>query len=224
MNGRQTSLPFGAGWGGRRAGAGRKPKLARAGVPHIARPPHARRNPLHVTVRVREGLPNLRGQSLFQCIQRQIGAAKARLIRIVHFSVQSNHLHLIVEAGDRRSLARGMKGFGVRVARHVNALLSTRGTVWADRYHARALETPREVRNALVYVLFNRRKHGGSANADPCSSVAFFSGWQESALAKAFAHARVQPRSRGSAEGWPVARPETWLLTIGWKRPSIVAS
>jgi hypothetical protein len=126
--------------------------------------------------------------------------------------VQSNHIHLLVEADDRRCLGQGMKGFAVRVARHLNGLLGSRGSVFADRYHARALKTPRDVRNVLIYVLFNRKKHGaggGAAGADPCSSAQFFDGWSDRApLAKA----------RGSPEDWPVVRCETWLLRSGWKR------
>ena len=177
---------------------------------HIRRPPHSRHQPLHVTVRIRAGLPTLREQSLFDCVRRQIRAAQQRFIRIVHFSVQSNHLHLLVEASDRGRLSAGMKGFGVRLARNLNRLLGARGRVIGDRYHARALTTPREVRNALVYVLFNHKKHGrGKANIDPCSSARFFHGWSERPLI---------PKARGSPGGWPLPLAETWLLKSGWKR------
>jgi hypothetical protein len=145
---------------------------------------------------------------LFDCVLAQITAAKRRFLRIVHFSVQSNHIHLLVEANDRGVLGRGMKGFAVRVARHLNRLLSSRGSIFGDRYHARALRTPREVRNALVYVLFNHKKHGHIQLLDPCSSAQFFEGWSDARLAKA----------RGSPGDWPVAAGETWLLGHGWKR------
>jgi putative transposase len=153
----------------------------------------------------------LRSQSIFGRILGQIHQASRRFVRIVHFSVQSNHIHLLIEANDRRCLARGMKGFAVRVARHLNGLLSSRGNIWADRYHARALRTPRDVRNVLVYVIFNRKKHGGgcAAAVDPCSSAEFLDGWSE------------RPRfanPRGSPEDWPVAPCQTWLLRSGWKR------
>jgi hypothetical protein len=128
----------------------------------------------------------------------------------VHFSVQSNHIHLVVEADDRRCLGQGMKGFAVRVARRVNGLLGSRGSIFADRYHARALKTPRDVRNVLIYVLFNRKKHGGGgAGPDRCSSAKFFDGWSDRV---AFAISRESP------EDWPVAPCETWLLRSGWKR------
>jgi REP element-mobilizing transposase RayT len=166
---------------------------------------------LHVTVRVRGGLPSLRSQSLLRCVVAQLHEAKRRFLRIVHYSVQSNHIHLLVEANDRRCLGQGMKGFAVRVARHMNGLLASRGRVFADRYHARALKTPRDARNVLIYVLFNRKKHGpgGGAGPDPCSSAKFFDGWSDRA---SFA------KARGSPEDWPVAPCETWLLRSGWNR------
>jgi REP element-mobilizing transposase RayT len=159
----------------------------------------------------------LRSQTLYRCVLAQIDEAKRRFLRIVHFSVQSNHIHLIVEANDRRCLGQGMKGFAVRVARRLNGLLGSRGSVFGDRYHARALTTPREVRNVLIYVLFNWKKHlssrkkrgGGGAVADPCSSAQFFDGWSERASFE---------KARGSPEDWPVAPCETWLLRSGWKR------
>jgi REP element-mobilizing transposase RayT len=206
----QILLPLGNTWGGKRRGAGRKPRYERAGVSHLRRAAHVRHQPLHVTVRVRGGLPSLRTQSLYSCVLAQLQEAKRRFLRIVHFSVQSNHIHMLVEANDRRCLGQGMKGFAVRVARHVNGLLCSGGRVFADRYHARALKTPRDVRNVLIYVLFNRKKHGADGvGADPCSSARFFEGWSDRA---SFA------KARGSPDDWPVAPCETWLLRSGWKR------
>jgi REP element-mobilizing transposase RayT len=149
----------------------------------------------------------MREQSTFSCVRRQIRAAQQRYLRIVHFSVQSNHLHLLVEANDSGRLSAGMKGFGVRLARHLNRLLGSSGNVVADRYHARALQTPREVRNALVYVLFNHKKHGRAAGIDRCSSARFFDGWSEPI-----------PKARGEPDDWPLAPAQTWLLKRGWKR------
>jgi hypothetical protein len=160
-----------------------------------------------VTVRVRPGLPSLRSQSLFLGVRQQLFAAKRRFFRIVHFSVQSNHIHMLIEANDRLCLTRGMKGFGIRVARRLNALLSSRGSVFADRYHARPLRTPREMRNALIYVLFNRKKHGGGPPLDPRSSAPFFHGF-----------AGRTPVARDPPDDWPVTHCKTWLLGHGWKR------
>jgi putative transposase len=100
----------------------------------------------------------------------------------VEFSVQDDHLHLIVEAYDNDALARGMKSFSVRANRLFNAALGRgRGQVWGDRYHRRDLTNARQVRNALVYCLQNYKKHqriqGGASRIDPCSSARWFQGW-----------------------------------------------
>jgi len=210
----QARHPFGTGWGGKRRGAGRKGAGTggrRNGVAHVARPVHKARFPVHVTVRLRGGLPSMRSQSLCDGAVAQIKTARERFFRILHFSVQANHIHLLVEAGDERLLGRGMKGLGVRLARRVNSLLSAKGQVIGERYHARALATPREVRNALVYVLSNRKKHGGSATSmlDRCASGQYFDGWRDNSGV---------PVARASPDEWPVAAGKTWLVTRGWKR------
>lgn len=131
--------------------------------------------------------------------------------RVTSFSVQSDHVHMIVEATNKEHLARGMRGLASGMARRVNRALGIRGSVWGDRYHRHDLTTPREVRNALVYVLQNGAKHHRSfAVLDPFSSAAYFDGW-------ASAH-RLRPRDGPS----PVARPRFWLLTTGWKRRGLL--
>ena len=119
-------------------------------------------------------------------------------------------MHLIVEADDARVLCRGVRGLAIRLAKSVNRALGRRGAVWGDRYHARELTTPRAVRHALVYVLMNRQKHHpGEARLDPCSSAAWFNGWQE-------AVERVRERA-------PVVAARTWLAAAGWRRHGLIA-
>ena len=106
---RQGVLPFRT-WGGRRPGAGRKPAGPRAGVPHRRRPLHHGSQPVHVTLRAVRGLPSLRGARLFPALRRGLGAASAATFRVVHYSVQANHVHLLVEAEGTRALGRGCRG------------------------------------------------------------------------------------------------------------------
>src|SRR5437762_12776397 len=128
---------------------------------------------------------------------------------VVHFSVQDDHLRLIVEADDRATLARGVRGLAIRVARAVNRALDRRGAVCADRYHARALTSPRAVRHALIYVLMNRRKHcAGERGLDPCSSAPWFTGWRN-----ALATLPGPP---------PVVGAHTCLAAVGWRRHGLI--
>jgi REP element-mobilizing transposase RayT len=146
----------------------------------------------------------------FAAMEGAIRRASSDAFRIVHFSVQRDHVHLIIEAKDRAAGIRGMRGLPIRAALALNRALGRSGRVWSDRYHARELKTPREVRNAIAYVLLNRRKHDAQAplGVDPCSSGPWFDGWR---------------RSRRPPSGCPpVAAPRTWLATVGWRRGGLL--
>jgi len=157
---RQLALPLRT-WGGARKGAGRKPKIpGKSGIPHRVRPRLERRLPVHVTIRMAEHVWNLRSRRSFRILAAALRAAMDRLgVRLIQFSVQSNHIHLLVEATDRRALGRAIKGLSVRIARGLNGLMRRRGRAIADRYHARALRTPTEVRRAVHYIRENARRH-----------------------------------------------------------------
>ena len=153
-----------------------------ANVRHRPRGVHKYWNPLHVTMRARRGLPSFREETLYAAFERAVRRTRRDDFRVVEFSVQDNHLHLIVEAEDNDALARGMKSFSVRANRLFNAALGRgRGPVWADRYHRRDLTSARQVRNAIVYCLGNYKKHqgvtSGAPRIDPCSSARWFQGW-----------------------------------------------
>jgi len=214
----QLGLPFRQ-WGGRRKGAGRKPSGPRTGVSHLARPNLAARFPVHVTLRLRDGIPSLRTGRMHAALRGCLAEANARAEeagrgRVVHYSIMPNHLHLLWEARDREALSRGVQGLATRMARAVNRVAERRGRVFGDRYHARILKTPREVRLALAYVLGNARRHGlvrGRTRegwVDPCSSAVAFDGWR----------IPIAP-ARFSV---PVARARTWLLGVGWRRHGLL--
>jgi REP element-mobilizing transposase RayT len=130
--------------------------------------------------------------------------------RLVHYSLQANHVHLIVEARDADSLGRGMKSLGSRLARAVNRVFGRKGAVLLGRYHHVVLRTPTQVRNALRYVLLNSRRH--MSRLDPASSGRWFAGWRRSAR-DLVRQARERPGGRVHAVAWP----HTWLLQEGWR-------
>src|SRR5712692_9350656 len=167
---RQEELRFRS-HGGRRAGAGR-PRGGR--VSHESRPRFGRRMPVHVTLRVRETVWNLRSSRSFRRIRRAFEKARGRFgMRLIHFSVLGNHLHLIVEADDNPALSRAQQGLCIRIAKALNAMMERSGKVFDDHYFARLLRTPTELVNAIAYVLHNHLHHYGEAQAqlDPYSSA-----------------------------------------------------
>jgi REP element-mobilizing transposase RayT len=203
---RQLALPRPRTWGGFRKGAGRKRVSARENVPHRARPVHTERFPLHATVRRADGLPSFRNYKTSVALREAIRASHKASFRILHYSIQRDHIHLIIEAEDRRALSRGMQGLAIRSAKALNRVLSRTGSAFGDRYHARELRNPTEVRNAIAYVLRNSVKHKQviDARRDRCSSGAWFTGW-------------IAPIRRDHAPS-PVANARSWLAATGWRR------
>jgi REP element-mobilizing transposase RayT len=206
------------GWGGKRKGAGRKPNPGKRSVPHRARPKHRSYYPLHVTMRA--GVRGLRSEAVFGRLRDAVARASSEAFRVVHFSVQDNHLHLLVEAKDKRELTRGMRGLAVRAAQRINGALRRRGQVFSERYHARELTRPRAVRNALVYILHNHRKHGVSlAWLDGRSSAHHFDGWRRDVLLDV---ARVARAGTRRDEPPAVVPAKTWLASVGWRRSGLL--
>jgi REP element-mobilizing transposase RayT len=210
--------------GGKRKGAGRKPKGARAGSPHQTRPTIKPHHALHVVMRVVPAVGNMRRRSLYKALRNAtITAALRERFRIVQVSIQRNHVHMLVEADSTLALARGMQGFQISAARHINTALGVgcrrrRGPVFADRYHVEVITSPTRARHALSYILNNWRRHKEDQQGlatrwlvDPFSSGISFPDWQE---------------LDGQAWMWPiretydplmVRRPQSWLLREGWK-------
>ncbi len=220
---RQTEITFRT-HGGARRGAGRKRIAPKARVLHRPRTSLTGREPVLVTLTTKRSIANLRSRRSMERILRSLSRSKERLgVRIIHYSVQRDHLHLIVEAADARSLSRAMQGLSVRIAKALNRALGRKGKVFADRFHDRVLTSPRQVRHALAYVLCNARKHavappirGGAAASwvDPCSSARAFDGWSREVSAGSSAFCSITIAA--------TATPRVWLLRIGWRRGGLL--
>jgi REP element-mobilizing transposase RayT len=177
--------------------------------------PHA---PQHVTIRVRGGLPTLRQPRFVRRFRATLSRACARDgFRVVHYSIQRDHVHLLLEAHDKHAIACGMKSLGARLGKLANRLFKCRGKVLDGRYHVRPLPTPLEVRRALSYVLLNHRHHAAQrarptpkAALDPASSGRWFDGW------------RITTPPPDPADAREVASPTTWLLRTGWRRHGLI--
>jgi len=244
----QTELPF-RGWGGARPGAGRKPKGERPMLPHDKRPSHKASVPVLITTKLLPGLPSLRRPGEAARIRAALAGARRSAnsrngessaggrsapFQVVHYSIQSNHLHLLVEAPDRAALTGGMRSLLVRIARALNRLWGRTGRVFADRFHERELRNPRQVRNALVYVLQNLRRHGICMDGpDPLSSGPEFDGWRPTAARITRNEPLGSTRGGGAGAGRglrtlsragriDLPRPSTWLLGVGWQRHGLI--
>ena len=173
-------------------------------MPHQTRPKLDPRHPVQVTILAAPGLPSLRSARVFAALQRTIARASVDRFRVIHFSIQQDHGHFIVEGDEARRTRGGVHGLAIRLALAVNRAVGRKGQVVPDRYHARPLTTPRQMRTSMVYVLLNFRKHlRAPACIDPRSSGPHFSGWRHAPALLATAPATVPSC--------------TWMARIGWR-------
>jgi REP element-mobilizing transposase RayT len=208
-----------------------RPKKANAGAPHTQREVFKASEPVHVVLRVVDVVRGLRRRAIYHAIREAtlVAARNAERFRIVHVSIQQTHVHMLVEAEGRTSLARGMQGFLISAAKQINRAViddhgkRRRGKVFADRYFAEVIRVPRQARHTLAYVLNNWRKHcedrgknSSSWLVDPFSTGALFSGWKQ---------------LEGRHVMWPIREgwlsmfvwlPRPWLLVEGWRRHGLI--
>ena len=210
------------GRGGARRGAGRKSVGRRSDSPHRPRPAQKKWQPVHVVLRTRPVVPRLRRRKVFEAVRRALRTIAGKVaFRVVQLSIQRNHLHFLVEADDGRALSRGMQALDISLARRINRACGRRGKVFAHRFHATPISSPRQARNALAYVLNNWRHHredllerAGQAPAlDRFSSAISFDGW-------------IDGTRFAIPEDYtplPVSSATTWLLRVGWRRHSAIS-
>ena len=225
------------GRGGKRRGAGRKPKGICAGAPHKRRPELKPYHAVHAVLRVIAEVGNMRTRDMYKALREAtITVAKRELhdklngaFRIVHLSLQRDHVHLIVEADHKLALSRGMQSFQISAAKHINRMVSKRrgvrrrGTVFPDRFHQEIIKTPSHAHRTLRYVLNNWRKHREDRgalerrwNVDPFSTGVLFDGWKERA------DEHLLWRWRETYQPMVVYLARTWLLREGWRRHGLI--
>jgi REP element-mobilizing transposase RayT len=185
----------------------RRPTVAGPRVPHRTRPDHDHRHPVRVTMRMTDWLfDSLRDDHITHAISLSLARMRERSdFRVVHYTIQMDHLHFIVEADNRVALMRGLQGLAVSLARRINRATGRSGRLFGPhRYEAEAATTPRHTRNVLAKVLFSFAQFGlDRTPIDSLSSARWFDGLE--------GH---PPLALTDA---PVAAPRTWLLKTGWR-------
>jgi REP element-mobilizing transposase RayT len=229
----------------RRAAAPKKRPVGRprkgpfAGAPHKRRPELDRRRPVHVVLRVVRAVGSLRKRFMYSALReatiavamRELNEKENGAFRIVHISIQRDHVHLIVEADNKTALSRGMQSFQISAAKHINRAFSVkcglserrRGSVFPDRFHQEIITTRKQARHTLAYVLNNWRKHredrgelARAWNVDPFSTGALFGGW------KALEGQPLRWSLRETYQPLVVYFPKTWLLYEGWRMYGLI--
>ena len=166
-------------------------------------------------------MPKLRRAGFVRAFRDSLRQASTRPgFRVVHYSIQEDHVHLIVEAAGKTRLANGMKSVGARFARCVNRTFGRRGAVLKERFHHVVKRTPTEVRRALAYVLLNVRKHYRQRRKRIPPVVLEVRRVVVRPVGAEGRRRRVGMRIAGRAR--EVAEAGTWLLDIGWRQIGLI--
>jgi hypothetical protein len=205
-------MPETFGWGGARDGAGRPPG-PRPRTEHRPRERFARWAPEHVTLRILPDALDLDTELGLWIFSEGIASVHRReLFRLIAYTLQGDHAHLVVEADAAAGLSRGMSELGRHLAWGVNAALERTGPLLDGRFHSRRLDSPAEVRNALGYLVENAARHAEKAGrqtpraiVDPYTSLGHL---------ELRSHRRWGERAVGPRITVP---PVTWLLRQGWQ-------
>lgn len=222
MKGKQFEFAGIKGWGGRRRGAGRK-NLSRT-VNHLARERVTPKFPMQITLKLRPGLPSLRRKKLLFHLASCLPIVQKKGLRIHHFTVMSDHIHLFAEADNNQCLAKGMQSLAIRLALRIKRSLAgtdLRGPIFRGRYHLRVLKSPRQTSNSLRYVLLNDSKHANlKAQAHVFSSGFLFPQWSRFKI-------RLSEKGIGQCKRFwaqwgelekALSPPRSWLAREGWRR------
>jgi REP element-mobilizing transposase RayT len=203
-------------WGGKRDGAGRK-NVSKT-VTHMKRERVHSHYPMHLTVRLRKSMPNLRQRRLQRALHKGILMSEKLGLRVIHYAMQTNHLHLIVEAKDNPGLARGMQSLIGRMGKIIRRYIGGKGSVFAGRYHLRVIKTASYMKNVLKYVLFNSARHlDVIEHIDSFSSADSFTKWRQLLGRKLTGFIAAQVATMTPRKAPDVFAPKTWLASVGWQ-------
>jgi REP element-mobilizing transposase RayT len=203
------------GWGGKRRGAGRKNKTGL--VNHAKREHVDLKKPLHITIALKKDTVNLRTRETLEAFRKAVGEARVFGLYVIHFSLQSNHLHMIVEAKNSEALGRGMKSFGARLGKSLRKIIGGRGSVFAGRYDLNVLKSPTEMKHALAYVLLNASKHFKLIeHIDDFSSGYAFKEWR-ALMGRKMNNLMREQLSLTKVFFEELSEPRSWLCREGWK-------
>jgi REP element-mobilizing transposase RayT len=144
-------------------GAGR-PAIHDVGIRHRERPKLTRLSSLHLTVKINRIKADLKNKSTLKVLKRAICNARKKGLRVVHFSLEYDHIHLLIESPNNSTLGRGMQSLGVTMARGINLFKKSEGGVYKHRYHFRKISSSRELKRVMHYIFNNGVKHGTAKN------------------------------------------------------------
>jgi REP element-mobilizing transposase RayT len=142
-------------------GAGR-PAIHDPGIRHTERPLIKKPSSLHLTIKVEKIKADIKNKTVLSILKRAIQNARKQGLRVIHFSLEYDHVHLLIEAENNTTLGKGMQAFGVTFSKAINRVRKTTGKVYKHRYHFKAITSPKQLKNVMSYIFKNGVKHGTS--------------------------------------------------------------
>ena len=197
--------------GGPRRGAGRQ-RAGEKRLAHVARPKLSEKIPSHITLKFKKDVPNLRCEAFLLEFTRAIRKAKAKGLAVTQFSIESNHIHMLIEVKSNDTLKRGLLSLQGCVTWGLRRVFKYFGEVFVDRFHLHAIKSPREMKHALGYVIFNHAKHCGIA----WFRDVYSSGFAQHEFAANVRQTRA-PKWQSEIES-VMSQATSWLQQTGWKR------
>lgn len=152
-----------------------RPAIHDKGIRHIAREIIKKSTSLHLTIKVRENKADIKNKQVLKILHYAIRRSRIKGLRIIHYTLEYNHIHLLVEAADKQTVHQGMQSFGITFAKKINAIKRLKGTVYKHRYHLRKINSPRELKNVLYYIFNNGIHHKRTSTVlDPYNTLPAF--------------------------------------------------
>jgi REP element-mobilizing transposase RayT len=134
------------------------------GIRHISREDIKKPTSLHLTIKVRENKADIKNKQILKALHHSIKRARMKRLKIVHYTLEYNHIHLLVEAEIKQLVHQGMQAFGISLAKKINTIKRLKGTVYKHRYHLRKINSPRDLKNVLHYIFNNGIHHKRTSN------------------------------------------------------------
>ncbi|MGZ3789032.1 MAG: transposase [Bacteriovorax sp.] len=144
-------------------GAGR-PAIHDIGIRHSSRPFLKKPSSLHLTVKIKKNRADMKNKSVLGLLKRAIKNARRQGLKVIHYSLEYDHVHLLIEADNNYILGKGMQAFGVTLSKAINRMRKLKGGVYKHRYHFRHISSARELKNVMNYIFTNGLKHKTAKN------------------------------------------------------------
>jgi len=152
-------------------GAGR-PALWDKGIRHTLRPRLKKASSLHLTIKVKKIKAEIKNKAVLNLLKRAISNARKQGLIIIHYTLEYDHINLLIEADNNSTLAKGMQSLGVTLSKGINRLKKLKGAVYKHRYHFRQISSPSELKKVMSYIFNNGLKHKSARSlVNPYNSI-----------------------------------------------------